>query len=168
MVSDPFSSDRDVEDIQPHVFKPEERLVAHAMPMKHQIAGPGPLAIISDIHGNLEALTGVLAEIDARGVKRIICLGDIVGYGPNPLECIDMVMQRCEFSLMGNHDFAIFYEPYNFNPAAENAAYWTRTQFEWTPTSTVEPPLEVHRLHAHAHGQRPLRLFSRLAAPPYQ
>src|SRR5512146_74185 len=107
MTSDPFLTDRDVEDIQPHVFKPEERLVAHPMPVKHQISGPGPLAIISDVHSNLEALTAVLGEIDRRGVKRVICLGDIVGYGPNPLECIDMVMERCEFSLMGNHDFAI-------------------------------------------------------------
>jgi diadenosine tetraphosphatase ApaH/serine/threonine PP2A family protein phosphatase len=71
-----------------------------------------------------------MAEIDRRGIKRIICLGDVVGYGPNPLECIDIVIQRCEFSLMGNHDFAIFFEPYNFNTAAENAAFWTRTQFE--------------------------------------
>ena len=89
-------------------------------------AGTGPLAIISDIHANLEALTAVLADIDARGIKRIICLGDVVGYGPNPLECMDLVMQRCEFSLMGNHDFAIFYEPANFNPAAENASFWRR------------------------------------------
>ncbi len=91
---------------------------------------PGPLAIISDIHANLEALTSVLADIDARGLKRIICLGDVVGYGPNPLECMDLVMRRCEFSLMGNHDFAIFYEPANFNPAAENASFWTRSQFD--------------------------------------
>ncbi len=96
----------------------------------HIPSKPGPLAIISDSHANLEALTAVLAEIDKRGIKRIICLGDIVGYGPNPLECIDLVISRCEFSLMGNHDFAIFFEPANFNTAAENAAFWTRTQFE--------------------------------------
>jgi len=95
--------------------------------------GPGPLAIISDIHGNLEALTSVLEEIDDREIKRIICLGDVVGYGPDPLECIDTVMTRCEFCLMGNHDFAIFFEPYNFNTPAENAAYWTRAQFETDP-----------------------------------
>jgi len=92
--------------------------------------GTEPLAIISDIHANIEALTAVLADIDSRGVQRIACLGDVVGYGPNPLECIDLVMERCQFSLMGNHDFAIFFEPHNFNTAAENAAFWTRTQFE--------------------------------------
>ena len=95
--------------------------------------GTEPLAIVSDIHANLEAFTAVLADIDARGIKRMVCLGDVVGYGPNPLECIDLVMERCIFSLMGNHDFAIFFEPYNFNTAAENAAYWTRAQFESDP-----------------------------------
>jgi diadenosine tetraphosphatase ApaH/serine/threonine PP2A family protein phosphatase len=131
MATDPTSSDPSLEDIQPHVFKPQERIVAHPLPIQSQVpASPGPLAIISDIHANLEALTAVLAEIDRRGIKRIICLGDVVGYGPNPLECIDTVIERCEFSLMGNHDFAIFFEPYNFNTAAENAAFWTRTQFE--------------------------------------
>src|ERR1035437_4991751 len=115
MTIDSTPPDPLLEDIQPHVFKPEERLTAHTAPM----------AIISDIHANLEALTAVLDDIKRRGIKRIICLGDVVGYGPNPLECIDTVIEMCEFSLMGNHDFAIFFEPYNFNTAAENAAFWT-------------------------------------------
>ena len=51
-------------------------------------------AIISDIHGNLEALNTVLADIDRRDVNEIICLGDILGYGPNPLECVDLVAER--------------------------------------------------------------------------
>jgi diadenosine tetraphosphatase ApaH/serine/threonine PP2A family protein phosphatase len=127
-----------VDDIQPHVFAPEVEVgipvrLAPEPGKKPGAAASGPLAIISDIHANVEALTAVLADIDARGLKRIICLGDVVGYGPNPLECMDMVMQRCEFSLMGNHDFAIFYEPANFNPAAENASFWTRAQFDADP-----------------------------------
>jgi diadenosine tetraphosphatase ApaH/serine/threonine PP2A family protein phosphatase len=88
------------------------------------------IAIISDIHSNLEALTAVFAEIDRRGVTDIVCLGDIVGYGPNPMECLDLVSQRCKVSLMGNHDFAVFYEPFNFNAGAEQACYWTRQCFE--------------------------------------
>ncbi len=90
-------------------------------------------AIISDIHGNLDALLVVLADIESRGVGRVICLGDIVGYGPNPLECLDLVMQRCEWSLMGNHDFAVLYEPTSFNTMAEQACFWTRRQFELEP-----------------------------------
>ncbi|MHB1156342.1 MAG: metallophosphoesterase family protein [Phycisphaerales bacterium] len=92
-----------------------------------------PLAVISDIHGNLEALQTVLADIDARNLKRIICLGDIIGYGPNPREVLDLVAQRCEWSLMGNHDFAVLYEPTNFNAGAESAAFWTRRQLETEP-----------------------------------
>jgi diadenosine tetraphosphatase ApaH/serine/threonine PP2A family protein phosphatase len=89
-----------------------------------------PTAIISDMHGNGEALRTVLADIDERGIERIVCLGDIVGYGPDPLECVDLVSTRCEWSLMGNHDFGVLYEPTNFNAAAANAAYWTRERFD--------------------------------------
>lgn len=87
-------------------------------------------AVISDIHANLEALEVVLAHIDTQKVDRIVCLGDILGYGPNPVECVDLVAERCEWALMGNHDFGALYEPTNFNQAAEQAAYWTRAQFE--------------------------------------
>ena len=87
-------------------------------------------AIVSDIHGNLEAFTAVLAEIDRRGIQHLVCLGDIIGYGPNPAECLDLVMTRARATLMGNHDFAVFYEPYNFNAGAEAACFWTRKQFE--------------------------------------
>lgn len=90
-------------------------------------------AIISDIHANLEALQAVLSHIDTQSVDRIICLGDVLGYGPNPVECVDLIAERCEWSLMGNHDFGVLYEPTNFNVAAEQAAYWTRAQFEKEP-----------------------------------
>ena len=51
-------------------------------------------AIISDIHSNLEALTTVLADIEQRGIKTIYCLGDVVGYGPNPVECLDLIIEK--------------------------------------------------------------------------
>lgn len=89
-----------------------------------------PTAIISDIHGNLEALTAVLDDIHRRQISTILCLGDIVGYGPNPRACLDLVMQRCHWSLMGNHDFAVMYEPTHFNASAEAVVYWTRGQLE--------------------------------------
>lgn len=87
-------------------------------------------AVISDIHGNLEALDTALADIDRRGIETIYCLGDIIGYGASPRECLDRVIERCEFSLCGNHDQAVFYEPTNFNVGAEKAAYWTRQVLE--------------------------------------
>ena len=61
-------------------------------------------ALISDIHGNLEALDAVLGDIAAQDINEIFCLGDIVGYGPDPRECIDRVMQSCRVTLLGNHD----------------------------------------------------------------
>ncbi len=64
-----------------------------------------PTAVIRDIPGNATALKTVLADIGARGITRIICLGDTVGYGPEPLECVDLVRARCAWSLMGNHDY---------------------------------------------------------------
>jgi len=87
-------------------------------------------ALISDIHGNLEALTKVLEDIGERSIDRIVCLGDTLGYGPNPAECVDMIADVCEWCLLGNHDYGALYEPTNFNAAAEQAAYWTRAQFD--------------------------------------
>lgn len=91
-------------------------------------------AIISDIHSNLEALEAVLADIDRRGIKEIYCLGDVIGYGASPKECLDLVMDRCVLCLCGNHDQAVFYEPCNFNVGAERAAYWTRQVLEEEPS----------------------------------
>ena len=87
-------------------------------------------AIISDIHSNLEALTTVLADIEARGIKTIYCLGDVVGYAANPKECMDMVIEKTKMSVLGNHDYAVLYEPTNFNLGAEQATYWTRRVLE--------------------------------------
>jgi len=90
-------------------------------------------AIISDIHSNIEALTAVLADIDSRGIKTIYCLGDVIGYGPNPAECLDLVIERAEWCMLGNHDYAVFFEPTNFNYAAEQASFWTREMLENEP-----------------------------------
>ena len=87
-------------------------------------------AIISDIHSNLEALTAVLADIDRQKIPEIYCLGDVIGYGPSPRECIDLVMKRCKVVLLGNHDQGALFDPDGFNPAAEKAIFWTRGQLE--------------------------------------
>jgi diadenosine tetraphosphatase ApaH/serine/threonine PP2A family protein phosphatase len=87
-------------------------------------------AILSDIHANLEALEAVLDDIKAQGIQEIYCLGDIIGYGPNPRECIDLAIQRFKVCLMGNHDQAAVFDPEGFNAAAERAIFWTRAQLE--------------------------------------
>jgi predicted phosphodiesterase len=88
-----------------------------------------PIAIISDIHGNLEALQAVLAHIASQGIKTIYCLGDVVGYGPNPRECVEHCygMQLC---LLGNHDNGALFDPDGFSSGAEKAIFWTRRQLE--------------------------------------
>lgn len=86
-------------------------------------------ALISDIHSNLEALEAVLADIRQQGIDQIYCLGDIIGYGPNPRECIDLVM-KCQMCLLGNHDQGALFDPEGFNTGAERAIFWTRAQLE--------------------------------------
>ena len=86
-------------------------------------------AIISDIHANLEAFQAVLADIKEQGIDEIYCLGDVVGYGPNPRECIDLVMS-CKACLLGNHDQGALFDPEGFNAGAERAIFWTRKMLE--------------------------------------
>ena len=62
------------------------------------------IAFISDIHANIDALEAVLADIDTQGADEIFCLGDIVGYGAAPSECLELVRSRCSVSVKGNHD----------------------------------------------------------------
>ncbi len=86
------------------------------------------IAFISDVHGNLEALTAVLEHIDASAgpAPTIYCLGDVVGYGPDPAECVDLVRERCSVTLLGNHDEALFKGALGFNGVARAAIDWTR------------------------------------------
>ncbi|TIC86448.1 metallophosphoesterase family protein [Nocardioides sp. GY 10127] len=62
------------------------------------------VAVLSDVHGNLTALEAVLADVDARGISRVLNLGDDVGKGPRGREVIDLVRARCEVSVLGNWD----------------------------------------------------------------
>jgi predicted phosphodiesterase len=134
--------------------------------------GRYPIAVISDIHGNLDALQTVLADIDRRGIERIVCLGDIVGYGPDPRDCVDLVIERCEWALMGNHDYAVLYEPTNFNARAEAASFWTRRQLEQDPDHSrrsrrwkflgelaIRRTLEERFLCVHGSPRRPINEY---------
>ena len=90
-------------------------------------------AIISDIHSNLEALQKAFEIIDKEKVDEIICLGDIVGYGANPNECIDLVRSRCSTIILGNHDAAVLHPSLfdDFNPLALKALQWTSEQLTY-------------------------------------
>jgi len=90
-----------------------------------------PTAVVSDIHSNLEALQAVLADVETHAVERIICLGDIVGYGPDPLACLDLAIKHFEFSLLGNHDYAIVHGATpEYSELARLSLEWTRSQLE--------------------------------------
>lgn len=87
-------------------------------------------ALMGDIHGNLEALEVVLDSIEKEKVDKILCIGDIVGYGANPIECINLVKEHVSKCVAGNHDYGsigladIDY----FNPFAKEALLWTSEQ----------------------------------------
>jgi predicted phosphodiesterase len=93
-----------------------------------------PVAFISDIHGNLQALRAVLADIEAQGVREIICLGDIVGYGGNPAECVQIIRAAGIPCVRGNHDaYAGGTTPLpdrgpDRNPDFTRVCHWTRAQ----------------------------------------
>ena len=86
-------------------------------------------AIISDVHGNFEALTAVLEDIKSRGIEEIICVGDIVGYGPNPRECLNAA-RSFKLSILGNHEEAVMFRAgvRDFRVRAEMAIEWTKKQ----------------------------------------
>lgn len=87
-------------------------------------------AIISDIHANLEALQKALSIIDEKKVDEIICLGDIVGYGANPNECVEIARTRSSVIVLGNHDSASLETSvaHDFNAIARRAIEWTAEQ----------------------------------------
>lgn len=125
-------------------------------------------ALISDIHGNLEALEAVFKDIDGRGIEEVYFLGDIVGYGPNPEACIDIVSRRCKLHLMGNHDHALLTAAIGFNPVAKQAIDCLREQMRpdgedgektrrWDYLAALEQRhLEGEFLHVHASPREPI------------
>jgi diadenosine tetraphosphatase ApaH/serine/threonine PP2A family protein phosphatase len=84
------------------------------------------------VHANRHALDAVLAEIDAAGVDAIWCLGDTVGYGPQPNECCERIRRRADLCLVGNHDLVALgeLEINDFNDEAAAAALWTNEQLD--------------------------------------
>ena len=86
-------------------------------------------AIISDLHSNLEAVTAVLEDIKNQGVEEIYCLGDVIGYGPNPNEVLSL-SEKFMFTIIGNHDETVLSGKglEDFNPIAAQAVLWTRDE----------------------------------------
>lgn len=87
-------------------------------------------ALISDLHSNVPALEAVFRRIDELGIGEIYCLGDVVGYGAEPARCVKMVMERCAWTIMGNHDWGLFHDPKDFNHLAQEALLYTRRELQ--------------------------------------
>ena len=96
-------------------------------------------ALISDIHANYEALTNVLADIDTQKVDKIFCLGDVIGYGTDPIACLDAVTKYCDIKLMGNHEYAALglISTEHYNAAAKESSEWTKTQLSDNELSLI-------------------------------
>ena len=123
-------------------------------------------AIVSDIHGNLAALEAVLEDIGRRQVERIISLGDVIGYGPRPAQCLRIAMERFAFSLLGNHEYAVLRGPEGFNPIAVQAINWTKKQITdpeliFYLSSLKAARLEDNILYVHGSAEDPLMEYVR-------
>lgn len=84
-------------------------------------------AIVSDIHANLAAFEAVLRDAEQQAVDEIYCLGDVIGYGPDPRGCIRLA-REFRVNLLGNHEEAVLFGAIGFNPKAKIAIDWTREQ----------------------------------------
>ncbi len=116
------------------------------------------LAIISDIHANIQALTKVLERCDREDIDEIVCLGDVVGYGGNPNECCELLREWCTVVLMGNHDAAtvgVMDADYYYE-SARRVLYWSRNEltdenFGWLyslPYTHQRADIDVGLYHA--------------------
>ena len=88
------------------------------------------IAVISDLHSNRLSLEAVYSHIQSQGIQTIYCLGDVVGYGPEPEFCVDFVRGHTSVCLMGNHDDALFGDCSDFNPHARGAIEFTRKRMQ--------------------------------------
>ncbi|NUO18585.1 metallophosphoesterase family protein [bacterium] len=90
------------------------------------------IGVISDIHGNLPALEAVMEDCGRQNLEKIVCLGDVVGYGASPNECCELVREHCAATVMGNHDSALCgITPMQFfNAYARAAIEWSQKCIE--------------------------------------
>lgn len=128
-------------------------------------------ALISDIHANLEALQAVLKDIESRKVDRIHCLGDIVGYGCDPVECVDLIIQHCDIRLMGNHEYVVLglHDMEHLNDIARISMEWTQEQLtdrELSILADLQMDAEIENAYlVHASPYEPDRWHYVLAIP---
>lgn len=119
------------------------------------------IAVISDIHSNLAALKSTIDYLEKEDCDKVVCLGDIVGYGPRPNECVEIIREKCQICLMGNHDHAVLglTDTYHFNQYAKDAVLWTRRTLTRNNMAYLENlPFTHHEntiLYVHSTPEHP-------------
>jgi diadenosine tetraphosphatase ApaH/serine/threonine PP2A family protein phosphatase len=124
--------------------------------------GPSKVAVISDVHGNLPAFEAVMADVRQSGAEEVWCLGDLVGYGAQPDECVALARDVCDRVLAGNHDLVVTgdIDIGDFSSAAAAAAAWTRENIgedalEWLRSLSPEDDEPAIALY-HASPRDPI------------
>src|SRR5205085_4549237 len=111
--------------------------------------GPARVALLSDVHGNLPAFEAVLADVRATGVDAIWNLGDLVGYGAQPDECVALAKDTCDLCLIGNHDLVVTgqlaIEEFSMNAAI--AAPWTKENIRQDALAFLDAPEPADERH---------------------
>ena len=117
------------------------------------------MAVISDIHANLEALKQVLTDIDGSNIDRIICLGDSIGYGPEPEQVVAMINDHHIPSILGNHELAVIDQKYLtwFNPLARRSLLKTIEMLSEKTINFISKlkPFMIHDEYRFVHGFPP-------------
>ena len=120
-------------------------------------------AFFSDIHANFTALQTAWKTLKEFKIDRVICLGDVVGYGAEPKECLDFVQKNCHYTVLGNHDNALLYPKASesFHGEAKISLDWTRKKLKNRYDSFLASlPLKLRTRHftcVHASPYRPKR-----------
>jgi predicted phosphodiesterase len=119
------------------------------------------IAMISDIHGNLEALSAVLSQIEQQQTDAVYCLGDVIGYGANPAACLDLVNEHCDVKLMGNHEYAVMGQlsTESYNDSARISVKWTQSNLTPRHLQMIEgfamDHVQDHMYFVHASPYAP-------------
>jgi predicted phosphodiesterase len=129
------------------------------------------IAVLADIHANLDALTAVLLDIEKKSAEMIVCLGDIVGYGPDPIPCLRLIREKAKIIVAGNHDLAAASGdiPVDMNPDARTSLKWTAAIIgtkEKTFLSRLPMEIKIGPFHfVHGSPYEPYR-FHYVMNPP--
>lgn len=114
------------------------------------------IAVLSDIHANLEAFLKVLGDIDARGIQKIISIGDNIGYGPDPEAVMQLLLAKGIYSTLGNHEMPVKQKSFInwFNPVAQKSVHYTLSRLSDASVAAIKTfePFVIFKGARFVHG----------------